>query len=243
MRDISPRRFGALVPPGNVAVERETPYFLPGDVQMHISRLWRPPATQPTLESLGGLLDSAEPSAATLVQLQPEVIVFYCTSASFIRGVGEDLKLAERISAATGIPVITTSTAVVRALQRLEAKKVFVLTPYQQNLNDLETQFLAGNGFETSLQSFFYEDFRQIRTTTPVGIIEKLRQHAAEIEEADSIFISCTNLHCLEAVEAIEAEFARPVVTSNQASLWAVMEHMGLKALHGGGSLLDGAAR
>jgi len=48
----------------------------------------------------------------------------------------------------------------------------------------------------------------------------------ADRAEADGVFISCTNLPTAPIIERLENELGKPVVTSNQATLW-----LGLRAL------------
>lgn len=70
-----------------------------------------------------------------------DLIVFGCTSGSFIKGIGWDQECIKRIETASGSPGLTTSTAVMEALKALEAKTVAVLTPYPDATNEAERQF------------------------------------------------------------------------------------------------------
>ena len=45
--------------------------------------------------------------------------------------------------------------------------------------------------------------------------------------EAEGYFLSCTNTRMIETIEAVESRLARPVVSSNQAALWACLRRMG----------------
>ena len=59
--------------------------------------------------------------------------------------------------------------------------------------------------------------------------------------EADVLFCSCTAWRSMEAAEALENETGRPVVTSNQATVWAAFDRLGIQpAVTGFGSLLSG---
>ncbi len=63
---------------------------------------------------------------------------------------------------------------------------------------------------------------------------------AVDRPEADAIFVSCTNWHCLEAVPELEARLGKPVVTSNLAGAWAALQAIGLdEAAPASGTLLD----
>src|SRR5262245_35408834 len=125
----SARRFGVLFPPGNVAMERELHPRLPQGVSMHCNRLSRPNSSL-SEESLLAMAQSVERAARDLAQTYPEVIIYGCTSGSFLGGVENDSDIADSIETLTGIPAITTSTAVRQALHAVDATRVFMVTPY-----------------------------------------------------------------------------------------------------------------
>ena len=57
--------------------------------------------------------------------------------------------------------------------------------------------------------------------------------------EADAVFISCTNFHCLPAIASLERQLGKPVVTSNLAGAWAALRQIGVEdPIPGYGQLL-----
>jgi maleate cis-trans isomerase len=68
------------------------------------------------------------------------------------------------------------------------------------------------------------------------GVIEGLVEAMAG--EADTIFVSCTNLPAIDLIDGLERRHGRPVVTSNQASIWAALRDSGVKEITGYGELL-----
>ena len=57
--------------------------------------------------------------------------------------------------------------------------------------------------------------------------------------DAEGLFVSCTALRAAEVAERIEEAIGRPVVTSNQASVWRCLRLLGLtRPLPGYGRLL-----
>src|SRR5581483_6826363 len=99
------RRIGVLAPPGNVAMERELPLYLPDGIVVNHNRLSRPtPAI--TKESLTLMMASVDQAARDLAMAwpTPEVIVFGCTSGSFVQGPGTEDEASANITAVTGIP-------------------------------------------------------------------------------------------------------------------------------------------
>lgn len=54
--------------------------------------------------------------------------------------------------------------------------------------------------------------------------------NALDHEGADGVFISGTNYRTFEIIEQLEADLDKPVVTSNQATLWDALRTMGVDA-------------
>jgi maleate isomerase len=122
---------------------------------------------------------------------------------------------------------VTTSTAALEALRTLGVERLTVLTPYPTRMTEIVGQFLRDNGFEVlSLAGRAHPDNLEIGNESPDSIAEFAREHVAE--DADGIFCSCTNWRSMAAVEAIEAATGKPVVTSNQATIWAAYRRLGI---------------
>jgi maleate isomerase len=65
-----------------------------------------------------------------------------------------------------------------------------------------------------------------------------------DYRSADAIFVSCTAARSINVIEALERETGRPVITSNQATFWHVLQLGGVAALRSGfGSLLAGRSK
>ncbi|HEY5340616.1 MAG TPA: hypothetical protein VIK27_06290 [Candidatus Aquilonibacter sp.] len=57
----------------------------------------------------------------------------------------------------------------------------------------------------------------------------------------DAMLIACTDFGTLPVVATLEADLGIPIVTSNQAQLWATLQAAGVQAaVPGWGQLLDG---
>jgi len=57
--------------------------------------------------------------------------------------------------------------------------------------------------------------------------------------EAEAVFISCTAWRTFEIIECLEKDIGKPVITSNQATLWGCLKALGGSGLKGYGQLLD----
>ena len=183
----------------------------------------------PTVEGLTILTDRLEETAAMYKGSGMDLVVFGCTSGSCIKGVGWDKECINQIERASGIPGLTTSTAVLEALQALGTKKVAVLTPYPDETNEREKKFLEDNGFEvTNIVGM------DLTTVTVNGKAKRsqadeyfLYQNCRkmDLKGADTFFLSCMGLTTMEIIDAVEKNLRVPVVTSHQATLWAALRH------------------
>jgi len=236
------RRLGVIVPPGNVAVEREFPLFLPKGVVLNHGRLSRPDSIQ-SRESILAINARLEQVAVDLAQTYPEVIAYACTGATFLEGPGREAVPVERIAKATGIPAVGTSPAVVAALRSFGARRVVLVAPYPEDIMEHEVRFLTHHGFEVPLwDTFRCATSEANRAVSSEQVAEKVLGHRAAIAGSDAVFISCTNLLAMDQIETLEAALGKPVVTSNQATLWAALGRMELDMRGlGGGRLFESA--
>jgi len=56
--------------------------------------------------------------------------------------------------------------------------------------------------------------------------------------DSEGVFVSCTNLPVSPLIEEMESDLARPIVTSNQASMWAALRELRHRGVAGYGELL-----
>jgi maleate isomerase len=226
-------RIGLLVPSSNTTMEPDFYKMAPRGVTVHTARMR---LTEVTPDALIRMAGDAERAAGLLADAGVEIIVFGCTTGSLVGGVKYEESLVRRIEEETGIPAISTSTAVVEALRSLGAKRLGVATPYSEELNSLEKSFLEDLGFQvTGIRGLSLLDNLDIGRVGRVTLEDITREVA---DEADAVFISCTNLPVLDLIEDFEKEFNRPLTTSNQASMWAALRSRVGPGINGFGKLM-----
>jgi maleate isomerase len=191
-----------------------------------------------TVESLMEMARHANESARLLAMTKPDLIMFGCTSGSLILGVGWDQEIIKGIQESTGIQAQTTSTAVIAALEAVQARRVAIATPYIDEVNEREQRFLEGHGFSVvGLKGLGIVKSEDIARVSPSAVYDFAR--SSDRTDADALFISCTNFRTREVIDRLEEELGKPVVTSNQASLWMSLKAIGkAQALSSGGRLL-----
>ncbi|ASJ13723.1 maleate cis-trans isomerase family protein [Thermococcus radiotolerans] len=215
-------RLGLIVPSSNTTMEMELHEALPDGVSLHTARV---PLRNVTEEELVKMNTLAVEAARLLRDAGVEMILYGCTSGSFIGGKDYEKELESQIEEEVNVPVVSTSTAVVEALKMLDARDVLVITPYTDEINAREREFLEANEFNVlDIRGLGIEDNTKIGKLEPYEAYRLAK--ASFMDEADAIFISCTNLRTFEIIEPLEEDLGIPVVTSNQASLWLALREM-----------------
>ncbi len=180
-----------------------------------------------------------EAAAEQLAWARPRVITFACTTGSLVKGPGWDKVLRDRIETRTGVPATTTTTAVVAAFEALGVRRLGIATPYLDELNRREREFLEALGYEVrAIRGLGIRDDREIGAQPP----ERAYRLAREVDgpDVDCLFVSCTNFPTLPVIAALEADTGKPVVTSNQATIWQSLRLAGVREpIRGAGRLLE----
>jgi maleate isomerase len=225
---MEPRRLGLLVPASDMVSEVDFRNYLPSSVVFYAARLHQPVNSAiGTAENYQGLVDSAPEAARSIALANPELLVYSCTSGSFFKGPDWHRELSKQLEDASGIPTITTSTALITALAALDARTVFMASPYPDFVNRAEIAFLQSYGFKVSaVLNFGCTRSKEIFGITPETIIESVLARRDEVKRNDILFLTCTGLRALDAVETLERELDLPVITSNSTALWLAMSRL-----------------
>ena len=222
---------GLIVPSWNRGMEYECWRMAPPGTSLHVSRIFH---TDDTEETFLRMLDKAPDVAELLAHAKVDAICFGCTGGSFVKK-GYDRELVDAIVTRTKTPTTTTSSAINDALKQLKIKNVAVASPYPEWLNDRLADFLEDSGFKVVAR-------RGLNQEWPIGLgPESAYQVAcdADCDEADGILISCTNFRSLEVIDRLEKDLGKPVVSSNTASMWKLLQMVGATdRVSGAGGLL-----
>jgi maleate isomerase len=223
-------RIGLITPSPGSSTEAEFNRYRPEGVAVLTTRIPLLGISKKALNKMNSHLDEA---ASLLITAEVDVIVFGCTAGSLISGPGWDKTIIERLTKLTGKKVTTTSTGVLEALAALKIKKVAVATPYAAEVNEAEKAFLEGSGCNvTSIMGPLLTDPKLVPQIAP-GEMYRLAKKA-DTDNADGMFISCTGLHVLGIIDMLEKDLGKPVLTSNQVSLWSALNKLNIHEKIGG---------
>src|ERR687890_38092 len=232
-------RIGLITLASDASVLPEYARVMPDGVSVYAAPIVLPRG-EVTAAALAEMLegDQLERAATLLVWTDVDIIVFACTTGSLVHGIGWDREVAGRIERASGRPATTTTTTVLSALQAVGATSLAVATPYLEELNVIERQFLEASGFAVAsisgLGCATDAEIGRLEPADAVSLVERV-----DAPEADAVFISCTNFHCLPVIASLEHMAGKPVVTSNLAGAWAALRQIGIDdAIPGHGQLL-----
>ncbi len=176
-----------------------------------------------------------EEAARRLMRYSPDCFAYFCTTASFIRGLGYDEEINDRITRATGLPATTTSTGMVEALRSLGVERVALASPYMPDVEAAFTAFLEGHGFKV-VNSVALNLAADHSIVPP----DRIRRTAEEADrpQAEAIFVGCTGQRLGSLLDDMEARLGKPVLSANQVTVWHALQLMDCQAVVAGrGSL------
>ncbi len=233
-------RIGMLLPSVNSAAEPLVQAMTPDGVSVHTTRLRLAGSTD---ADIMGMVEGVEEGASLLADAEVDLIVFHCTAASMFRP-GFDDDIIARIEDRTDTPATSTSKAVMDAFDTLGARRIALTTPYTQETNDREIAYL-----ESHQISVLSETGMGISGSGTAMIAVEPGEWYRRVKRqrdaaADAYFISCTAIRAAEAIEPLERDLDRPVVTSNQAMVWHSLKRLDIRdPVPGYGRLMDTLGR
>lgn len=228
-------RLGVLVPSKIIATEPDLRLMTPEGVSCHFTRIAFEGGGVANLKKVEA---GVEEATRLIMHVRPNAMCMAGTGVSFVGGYGYDQMLIKRMKEVNGnLPTTTTTTAVIEALKRIGVKRVSVGMPYLEEVAKVAVQFVKDSGIEVL-------DMKWLGRSLDIGDIprETVYKLAQDVDrpESEAVFLSCTNLHTLEVIEKLECDLGKPVVTSNQATMWHLLRLAGINdKIEGYGRLLS----
>ena len=228
------RRVGLLLPSSNSVQEPELYKALPPGYTLHVTRLQ---LSNIEAASTLRIAEQIEDAASKLADADVDIIVLAATAPSSRKGLGYDKELIRKITAASGKPATTAATALVEALTTLGIKKIVLGAPWSDDVNATTTKFIEDNGFKVLKQKALgHVANLEVGLLDPQSAFDMGRQ--IDQADADAVMLACGNWNTFPIIDKLESQIKKPVLTTNQVSLWHVMKLLGAKPMQGFGTLL-----
>lgn len=234
----APRKLGLIFPPAGRGVPEEGLAMYGERIEYVIENLGL--ATM-TPEGYDAVLDRIGPCAERLAANGAEAIILTGTSLTFYRGEAYNQEVTRIVRNASGLPVITMSTAVIEGLKAVGATRVVAPTAYNDEVNERLRAFLTEHGFDVvKVQGLGIEAVEDINRITQPQLLDFCADVAGSGDGADAILVSCGGLRTLEILAPLEQRSGLPAVTSMPHALYYGAKLLGMDAqVPGYGELLE----
>ncbi|MGE0420391.1 MAG: maleate cis-trans isomerase [Acetobacteraceae bacterium] len=229
------RRIGLLLPSSNTTQEIEYWRIMPPGVSLHVARL---PLRNVEADSTVRIVEDIETESRKLADADVDAIVLAATAPSSRRGPGYDRELARRITDAAGKPATTAATAQNQAMAALGIERITIAAPWSEDVNRMAAAFIETSGYRV----LHHEALGYVRNLE-IGLLDERTAldlgRQVDRPDAQAVMLACGNWMTLDIVDALERAIGKPVLTTNQVSLWAVLRLAGYtQSIPGWGTLL-----
>ncbi len=224
-----------LIPSTNTTVEIEYTRLLPPSLQAHYARLGKAENTAFTASRD----DDLSYQSKMLGNAKVEIIALTQTSASLHKD-GYDAEAKARMTEGANAPAITSAEAIGQTAQALKARRIALISPYSDAVMGRAKRYYESR----------YD--LEVVATAPFGATDSYAIGALGVENAteafacidepeiDVLVLPGGNFPTMAHIAVWEKQCGKPVITTNQAVIWAVMAALQIEEpLPGLGKLLE----
>ena len=235
MTPIERRHFGVLIPSTNTTVEIEYTHHLPATLQFHVGRCGKG-TNQPFSPSLD---EDVVRQSKLLGDAKVEVITLAQTSASLFDD-DYDARVKAQMSSNSGVPALTSAEAIGEAVRALGMKRIGIVTPYSAEvIQRAKRYFEMKYGLQVmGMEGFGATDAYAIGKLDASMAFEALQR--VDTAEIEILLVPGGNFPTMPWIAAWERALGKPVITTNQATVWGAVGVMKLdNPMPGLGRLLE----
>ena len=217
-------RIGLLVPSSNSTQEPEFVQMLPPSVSLHVTRL---SLERIDPESTVNIVAELEKESRKLGDAAVDIVVLAATAPSTRMGRGYDAQLVKRMEEASGKPATTAATAMLDAFAALGVRRVALAAAWSETTNKWVAAFLESHGIEVVTQvAMGVVSNNEVGRLPPQTAFDNGRK--ADRKEADALFLACGNWQTAAIVEELEQALGKPVLTTNNMTIWHALKKIGV---------------
>lgn len=220
-----------LAPSTNTIVEPDYYSMAPYGVTFHMGRIY---IEDPKISNNSGfenLLSQVRESMARaikdVVTCEPDVIIMGMSAETFWGGKEGNRQFEKNVQKLSGLKVYSGANACNQALQLYDAKRIGVITPYQEVGDKQVVNFFNEWGYEVIA-------IKGLKCPTAVSIAHVTEQelrnaiHEVNQEGVDAIVQVGTNLSMVRLADEAERWLEKPIIPINVATLWHALREEGI---------------
>jgi maleate isomerase len=218
---------------------REAEYgrLLPATLQVHVARI---PLLSSGAETAPRGGDTDVDYQARLLSDAKVAVVALAQTAASLRSDGFDDQIIRRMSEAAGVPATTSARAIGLAVRALGARRIALVAPFPvATLKLLERYYTTKYGLEVVAN----ESFSGTDSVVHPTLGQQLARDAitrTDQREIEVVIVPGGNFPTMSFISDWELAIGKPVITTNQATLWAMLQIMRAdEVLPGLGRLLE----
>ena len=219
-------RIGLITLGSDLRIEKDFNNVIYGkDIDLYVNRIHcYNPLTNETLAKMAD--DITDVTKEILPDQKLNCVAYGCTSGTVAAGYDS---IKEKVNIAKPDAKVTTPiTSAIKALKKLDIKKISIFTPYTKTINDsLVSYFNKENIIVNSLTYFNIASDLDIGKVDESYLFEVLSK--IDLEDSGALFVSCTALPILSIINKLEERLNKIVLSSNQTLIWDTLNEIGYK--------------
>jgi hypothetical protein len=135
--------------------------------------------------------------------------------------------LFQALQSVLSVPFTTALHACVTALKVFRAKRVLLLTPFDEPLNELICRHLEGVGV-AAVAPHPFANLTAAKRMDPDAVFDLVKTHLNPADPVDAVYFQGAVLDPIKALEDIETQLGTLAIASNPAMLWYVLSRLKL---------------
>jgi maleate isomerase len=245
------QRFGLLVPATNTTMEHELWSIIFANperdglagVGLHTSPVLTP---RPDVSSAAGVeqyrlqfIGGVESAVKAALLAAPQYMIMGMSLEHIVSGIGPIRATMSQIEQYCDLSWATWHDAVQAALNCYGAKRIGLLTPFEQTGNESASRMFQDIGFEVAAHFGFACGNTQHIAHIPDWAKEKAVMEMVSERSLDAVVQCGTNMSMIDVTQKLEPIIDIPILGINQVVLWYALRESGFSGpLCGGGRLL-----
>ena len=240
--DAAHKKIGVVIPSTNWVVEAELETLPLEGVSFHFGRMHILDARMDTNERFEAMMqrfrNTIGETIDSVVTCRPEYMLMGMSSETFWGGREGAQHFLEEMEERAGLPVTTGAISVQEALNLYGARRIAVVTPYQEVGDEQVHKFLTDCGYEVvRLVGLKCESAHAIAQLSEERVEPVLRD--LDGDDVDALVQVGTNFSMIRLADELERTLGKPVIAINAANIWHALRHAGIDTQFDGfGSLL-----